>query len=155
MIEPAGPAHAGIMALLHGLAFPPSEQWGADAFALQLTQSGVFGFVSARGGAILARVVADEAEILTVAVAPEAQGRGLGHALLRHAIYEAAGRGAVAMMLEVSTASPAALALYAAAGFRTVGRRRRYYSDGTDALIQRRMLTPSAAATSLSHPPYP
>ena len=154
MIEPAGPAHAAAMALLHGLAFPPGERWGPDAFALQLALPGAFGFVSGAGGTVLARVAADEAEILTVAVAPEAQGQGLGRALLEHAMHEAARRGASSMVLEVSVANAAALALYKAAGFATVGRRPRYYPGGADALIQRRTLTPFAAAAAPSHPPH-
>lgn len=139
-IEAAGVAHAGAMALLHGLAFPPGERWGPDAFALQLALPGAFGFVSDKGGAILARAVADEAEVLTLAVAPDAQGRGLGRALLDHALREAARRGAASVVLEVSTANAPALALYARAGFLTVGRRPRYYPGSADALIQRRML---------------
>lgn len=150
---PANPAHAGAMAALHGLAFPAGERWGPDAFALQLALPGVFGFVSEVGGTVLARVAADEAEVLTVAVAPGAQGRGLGRALLEQAMHEAALRGAAAMLLEVSVANAAALALYAAAGFATVGRRARYYPGGADALIQRRALTPFAAAAPPSRPP--
>ena len=153
MIEPASPAHAGVMSLIHSLAFPPGEGWGSDAFALQLELPGAFGFLSADGGLILARVAADEAEILTVAVTPDARGRGLGRSLLEHAMHAAAGRGAGSLVLEVSVANPAALALYAAAGFGTVGRRPRYYPGGADALIQRRMLTPFAAAAPQSHPP--
>lgn len=155
MITAAGIAHACVMGLVHGLAFPAGEGWGPEAFAVQLALPGVFGFVSAQGGVILVRVTADEAEILTVAVAPDAQGRGLGRALLEHAMHEAAGRGATSMVLEVSTANAPALALYAAAGFETVGRRSRYYPDGADALIQRRMLTPSAATAPPSRLPRP
>ncbi len=128
------------MALVHGLAFPPNECWGPDAFELQLALPGVFGCLSPAGGVILARVTADEAEILTLAVAPGAQGRGLGRALLERAMHEAAQRGAASMVLEVSNVNQAALALYAAAGFTTVGRRERYYPGGADALIQRRVL---------------
>jgi ribosomal-protein-alanine N-acetyltransferase len=45
------------------------------------------------------------------------------------------------MFLEVSERNAAARALYAAAGFAEVGRRRRYYADGADALVLRRDLT--------------
>ena len=139
----AAPAHAAAMALLHGLAFPPHERWGPDVFALHLALPGAFGWICPSGGAILARVAADEAEVLTLAVAPEARKQGLGRALLEHAMHEAAQRGAASMVLEVSAANLAALALYAAAGFTTVGRRARYYS-GADALIQRCALKPGA-----------
>jgi ribosomal-protein-alanine N-acetyltransferase len=49
-------------------------------------------------------------------------------------------RGAAAMFLEVSDRNLPARALYAAAGFAEVGRRRRYYADGSDALVLRRGL---------------
>ena len=153
MIERACQAHAPAMALLHGLAFPPGERWGPDAFALQLALRGAFGFVAEAGGTVLARVAADEAEILTIAVAPEAQGQGLGRTLLEHAMHEAAQQGAASMVLEVSVANQAALALYEGAGFTTVGRRPRYYPGGADALIQRRALTPFAATAAPSRPP--
>lgn len=141
VIEPASLAHAPALALIHAAAFPPGEQWGAEAWATQLALPGTFGFISNQGGAILARVAGDEAEVLTVAVLPEARGHGLGRALLDRAVAEARARGADSMVLEVSVANAPALRLYASAGFQTVGRRPRYYPGGTDALIQRRALT--------------
>jgi ribosomal-protein-alanine N-acetyltransferase len=98
-------------------------------------------------GFALARVAADEAEILTLAVVPAAQRRGAGAALLQAVMRAAAARGAAALFLEVSTANDAGLALYARAGFCEVGRRCRYYADGTDALVLTRALTAGATAT--------
>ena len=76
---------------------------------------------------MVARVASDEAEILTLAVAPGARGKGLGRALLSAAIAEAARRGAKAIFLEVGRDNPAALALYAALRFANVGSRKGYY----------------------------
>jgi ribosomal-protein-alanine N-acetyltransferase len=59
----------------------------------------------------------------------------------------AAAQGAVAMFLEVAVTNTAARALYAAHGFTEAGLRRRYYSDGTDALVLRSTL-PSGAGDS-------
>lgn len=137
VIEPANLAHAPALALIHAEAFPPGEQWSAEAWAAQLALPGTFGFISGRGGALLLRVAADESEVLTVAVLPEARGQGLGRALLDRAKTEARARGAESMVLEVSVANAPALRLYAAADFQTVGRRPRYYPGGSDALIQR------------------
>ena len=89
-------------------------------------------------------MAADEAEILTIAVAPAAHRQGIGAALLAAAMAQAALRGAAAMFLEVAEGNAAARALYAAAGFRQSGRRRRYYPDGADALVLRRSLNPSS-----------
>jgi ribosomal-protein-alanine N-acetyltransferase len=91
---------------------------------------------------VLARVTVDEAEILTIAVDPVAQSQGLGRDLLQTAMDEAARRGAAAMFLEVSVSNAPARALYKAAGFSRVGRRRAYYIGGGDALILRASLSP-------------
>ncbi|MBV8913875.1 MAG: GNAT family N-acetyltransferase [Acetobacteraceae bacterium] len=105
--------------------------------ALQLGQPGAFGWISDEGGMVLARVAADESEILTLAVDPDQQRRGLGRRLLEQAMRTAGARGARCMLLEVAEANTAARALYAGTGFLEVGRRRRYYRDGSDALILR------------------
>jgi [ribosomal protein S18]-alanine N-acetyltransferase len=131
----AQPTDAPAMAAIHGASFPASEAWGADAIALQLALPGTFGFLDPDGGMILCRAVGDEAEILTFAVRDATRRRGIGSRLLREAIAAAAARGAGRIFLEVSGGNQAARRLYAAAGFRAVGRRRAYYADGTDALV--------------------
>lgn len=142
-IERAGPAHAAALGAIHHTAFPPGARWGADAMALQLQLPGVFALFHPRGGMIMARVAADEAEILTLAVLPDCRRQGLGRALLDRAAATAGTQGAVALFLEVALHNAAARALYAAAGFEERGRRRRYYADGDDALVMRRELTPA------------
>jgi len=141
----ATPAHAQVLAIIHAACFPPGERWGADAMALQLGQPGAFGFVDVAGGVLLARLAADEAEILTLAVAPAMRRQGRAATLLATAAARARAAGARAMFLEVATDNAPALALYAAAGFVEVGRRRRYYAGGSDALVLRLQL--SAGAT--------
>ncbi len=108
--------------------------------ALQLGLPGAFGFVDGRGGFVLARVAADEAEVLTLAVMPEARRAGLGRALMVAAMEAAVVRGAAAMLLEVAEGNGAARGLYAALGFSVVGRRRRYYG-AEDALVLRASLS--------------
>ncbi|MBL6078962.1 GNAT family N-acetyltransferase [Belnapia sp. T18] len=139
----ARPEDAPALAALHALAFPPAEAWGPDAMRLMLEMPGAFGVWCQAEGLVLARAAAGEAEILTLAVAPAARRRGLGAALLGAAMQGAVLRGAAEMFLEVAAANEAALALYAAAGFDGVGRRRRYYANGEDALVLRRSLSPS------------
>lgn len=134
---PATPAHAAAMAAIHAAAFQPGAQWGPDVMALQLGLPGAFGFIDPAGGFVLARVAADEAEIITLAVAPEARRRGIARALLQQAMTRAATAGAATMVLEVAAANLAAAALYAGAGFVQAGHRPRYYPDGADALIMR------------------
>lgn len=142
----AAPAHAGLLAEIHAHAFPPAETWSADAFAIQLAQPGTFGLIDPRGGFVLARVAADEAEILTLAVLPERRRLGIARSLLLAAAGATWARGGAALFLEVSEANCAARALYAAGGFTIAGRRRRYYGDGSDALLLRLNLDRDAAA---------
>jgi tRNA threonylcarbamoyladenosine biosynthesis protein TsaB len=127
------------LAALHGACFP--EAWTAPAIAQLLATPGTFAFAGAQGF-ILVRAAADEAEILTIAVAPEARRRGLGRALLDAAAAHAVSLGAQRLFLEVSTANDAALALYRGAGFAQAGLRKGYY-NGQDALILSRTLPPA------------
>lgn len=139
--EIATGAHAAIFAAIHATAFPPRERWGVDSFSLQLALPGVFGLLDPRGGVLLARVIADEAEILTLAVEPRARRQGVATALLNQARAEAGRRGARSVVLEVSVGNRAARDLYGRAGFVEIGRRLRYYPDGSDAMILRAELT--------------
>jgi [ribosomal protein S18]-alanine N-acetyltransferase len=146
VIQPAAGAHAEALAYIHARAFPEGERWGAGAMALQLGLPGAFGFIEAAGGMVLARVAADEAEILTLAVLPQQRRRGLARALLERAMQAAAERGARTMFLEVAEANRAARAVYEAAGFVEVGQRRGYYRGGGGALVLRAVIPSGLAA---------
>lgn len=137
------------LAALHGRAFVTPRPWTADEFARFLADPLVFLLVEGDAGLIVGRAVADEAELLTVAVAPEARGRGLGQRLVTRFLYQARLRGAESAFLEVAEDNAPARALYARAGFAETGRRRSYYlhPDGlaSDALVLRRVLGDRAA----------
>ena len=136
----AGPLHATALSAIHARAFPQDECWNERIIAGQLSQPGVFGLIDARGGMLLARLAADEAEVLTVAVVPERRQQGLGAALLSRAADEARLRGAERIFLEVSTRNPAARGLYQQLGYQQIGRRKAYYADGSDALVLSKVL---------------
>jgi [ribosomal protein S18]-alanine N-acetyltransferase len=139
-LTPIAPDYAEAMAALHCAAFPPAERWDARALAELMAMPGTFGWIADHDAFILARIAADEAEILTLAVAPDRRRLGYGASLLAEALREAARLGARAMLLEVAEPNTAARALYAGFGFAEAGRRRRYYADGSDALILQRPL---------------
>ena len=81
------------------------------------------------------------ADVMTVAVAPRAQGTGLGGRLLGEMERRAAARGAASVMLEVRADNAAALALYEGSGYAVLSTRRRYYQPGdVDALVMRKLL---------------
>jgi ribosomal-protein-alanine N-acetyltransferase len=126
------------LAVLHAAAF--ERPWDEPAFEALLVTFNVFGLLLDGQGFILCRAVADEAEILTLAVAPTVRRNGVGRALVEAAADLARARGADSLFLEVAATNTAALALYASAAFETAGLRRAYYADGADALVMRRAL---------------
>jgi ribosomal-protein-alanine N-acetyltransferase len=125
------------MAAIHATAFPPNEVWGEDAISLQIALPGAFGWLDERGGMLLGRVAADEAEVLTLAVAPNARRRGIARLLLQAASKETLLRGGRTIFLEVAEGNVPARNLYSRFGFVEVGRRRRYYPNLADALVLR------------------
>ena len=121
------------LAALHAACFP--DPWDAAAISALLVKPGTFAFAH-EDGFVLARAVADEAEILTLAVHPYKRGKGLGRALLQATISKVRSMGAKSVFLEVGVENPAARALYARLGFTKVGARKGYYNGG-DALVLR------------------
>ncbi|MBK9160644.1 MAG: ribosomal protein S18-alanine N-acetyltransferase [Nitrosomonadales bacterium] len=85
--------------------------------------------IEIRGYAIL-RMVADEAELLTIGVAAGQQRKGLGRKMLRAMLEAARARDMRCMFLEVRASNAAALALYRSEGFLQIGVRRDYYRNG-------------------------
>lgn len=139
-----GTGAAPVLAALHAACFPPGETWDEAAMAELLAMPGCFAATGGRDDApaalALARVAADQAELLTLGVRPAARRRGLGRLVLRELAHEAAVRGARTLFLEVSERNRPALDLYRGAGFAAVGRRARYYGNGDDALVLARAL---------------
>ncbi|HET7305664.1 MAG TPA: ribosomal protein S18-alanine N-acetyltransferase [Segeticoccus sp.] len=91
--------------------------------------------VTGYAGLDLAGEVAD---VMTVAVAPDARGRGVGATLVRWLVSRARACGAAYLMLEVRADNQPARALYDRFGFRQLHVRRRYYQPGdVDALVLR------------------
>jgi ribosomal-protein-alanine N-acetyltransferase len=86
-----------------------------------------------------------QGDVLTLAVATDRWGRGIGSALLRALLDEAARRGCTEVFLEVRTDNSRAQELYRRHEFTEIGIRRGYYQpSGADALVMRRSLAGSA-----------
>ncbi|WP_370874555.1 ribosomal protein S18-alanine N-acetyltransferase [Pseudarthrobacter defluvii] len=81
------------------------------------------------------------ADVQTIAVVPDYEGRGIGSTLLTQLIEEARRRWATEVLLEVRADNPRAQQLYVRFGFEQIHTRARYYRDGVDALIMRLQLT--------------
>lgn len=123
------------LAALHARCFTLPRPWSAAEFAGFLSDPLAFLLVEGDAGFLLGRAVAGEAELLTLAVAPEARRRGLGRKLVARFLYQARLRGAVTAFLEVADTNTGARALYAASGFAESGRRKGYYRDGNGAAV--------------------
>lgn len=81
-----------------------------------------------------------EAELMRLAVHPRHRRRGIAGALVTAGLERLVHRGITRCYLEVREGNLAARRLYETLGFHAVGRRRAYYSDGTDALLMTRSL---------------
>jgi len=147
-LRPAVEADLPALAAVHQLAFHPG--WNEEELADVGSGPGVFGLLAEADGAVLGmvlcRTVADEAEILTLAVDPAARRGGVGRALVAAAVGLAAQQGALDVFLEVAIDNHPALRLYDQAGFAQAGLRRNYYDRGgdlrVDAVVMRLDLRP-------------
>ncbi len=124
-------ADAAPMAALHAACF--AKGWSEKSLASLLKDQGLVTHkvttepAKPLAGFIMARGVGDEAEILTLAVAPRFRRHGLAQTLLRKTSTHLAGSGVERLFLEVNAENDAAIALYEKHGFTAVGRRRNYY----------------------------
>jgi [ribosomal protein S18]-alanine N-acetyltransferase len=138
----AGEGDAAAIAAVQAASF--QRGWGEDEFRSLLIERNVVGHRTMIGraliGFILSRLVAGEAEILSVAIAPGWRGRGLSRPLLDLHLRRLAGLGARSVFLEVDEKNTPAGRLYRKAGFYEVGRRQGYYQGGATALVLRRDL---------------
>ncbi|MCX7646250.1 MAG: GNAT family N-acetyltransferase [Rhodobacteraceae bacterium] len=130
------------LAALHAISFAVPRPWTAAEFDEVLATRGAFLLEEGRAF-LVGRTVADEAELLTLAVPPELRRHGLGRRLLRAFHARALARGAEEAFLEVAEDNAAARALYRAEGWAEVGRRPGYHAPGIAALLMRRDLRPA------------
>jgi len=126
---------------------PEAANWPEESYREALTWPGVVAFVSEVDGKvtglILGRCVADEAEILNLAVVPPARGRGEGGAMLKAALEEFRSRGVSRVFLEVRESNEIGIAFYTKHGFLKTGRRAGYYREPEEAaVVMEKKLTP-------------
>jgi [ribosomal protein S18]-alanine N-acetyltransferase len=136
-IDPLGSDTASRLAAIHAASF--ARPWSTLDFERLLAERGIVGdglFLGSSAkpsGFVLSRIVIDEAEILTVAVAPEFRGKSLSVPLLERHLEELSRRSVRHVHLEVEEGNQPALALYWRFGFKESGRREGYYhkADGS------------------------
>ena len=137
-VEPARMADARDLARIHAQGF--YRGWPVGEFESFLADAATPVYVACDAkrriaGFALIRVVADEAELLTIAVDPKWRGKRLGQALLRAVFDDLLLTPARRMFLEVSEENTAAIKLYRREGFSTISSRQGYYAkaDGSRA----------------------
>jgi ribosomal-protein-alanine N-acetyltransferase len=147
VVEPATLRDAPRLAALHGASF--HRGWGEGEFEDMLSQRNTLvhrlRLRSKFIGFAVSRIAADEAEILSIAIASGQRGRGLSRQLLLTHLGHLAGRGVRTVFLEVEENNQPARRLYDRAGFTIAGRRERYYREAggeqLNALVMRRDLS--------------
>jgi [ribosomal protein S18]-alanine N-acetyltransferase len=127
----AAPERAAEIAALHKRLFDPAWDEAAVNSLLEHPAStsliAVAGEPKAIVGFVIGQLAADEAEILSIGVAPDWQNAGLGK-MLAEGLVRAVKRGeAKRLFLEVAEDNVAAAALYRSLGFAETGRRKGYY----------------------------
>jgi ribosomal-protein-alanine N-acetyltransferase len=136
-IEPAAMRDAPRLSELHRASF--HRGWGKGEFEDMLAASSVLAHRLLSGrqvvGFIISRIAADEAEILSVAIASNQRGRGLSRNLVGQHLGYLLGHGVQRVFLEVEENNMPAVKLYQRAGFRVVGKREQYYSDASGAKL--------------------
>ena len=147
-IRPIGAERSAECAAIHATSF--TYPWGETDFEQLFVMPGIVadGAIEDRedflAGFVLSRVVAGEAEILTIAVAPEWRRRKIATSLLKPHLNGLAALQVSRLFLEVDVENTAARALYACFGFERIGERKAYYRTAGDelaaALVMRRDL---------------
>ena len=111
---------------------PEAANWSRESYLELLQQNGALGLVWEDSGAVagflIGRAIADQAEVLNLAVQENRRRRGGATALLLAALKNFRSRGAHSVYLEVRQSNEPATAFYLKHGFAISGRRRAYYS---------------------------
>lgn len=139
-MRPATKVDADTLVALEAASFGAAS-WGGRAVADGLSERFVEALIAeddrAAAGFLLWRRLGDEAEILSLGVAPDRQRQGCARTLLDTLLEAARAEGVRSLFLEVDAGNRAAIALYGGRGFSRIARRLRYYRSGADALVMR------------------
>lgn len=132
-VRPATAADLAAVAAI-ALSQPRSAGWTLAQFKEALERIQVLDDGQVRGYAVCYEVF-PEVQLVDLAIRPDDEGLGLGRRLLEEAFAGFKTRGSTRVTLEVSGANEPARGLYDALGFKVVGRRTKFYNDGSDAIL--------------------
>ena len=139
-IEELKPYDLDEIIAIEKVSFP--TPWPRQVFDMELRSSKSYKRVSKINGTVVGYIIAwkiyDEVHILNLAVHPEHRRKGIGRALLSDCLRHFSIKGIKSAILEVRVRNKNAINLYETTGFRSIGLRRKYYSDtGEDALVMK------------------
>lgn len=139
----ASPERVDDIVALHAQLFDPP--WDRDSIAFLIEHPAAAAFIAqvreprAVAGFVIGQIAADEAEILSIGVAPEWQRRGVARQMIEGLVRAARRAEVKRLFLEVSADNRPALKLYSGLGFEQVGQRKGYYrrpsGQPVDALV--------------------
>ncbi len=131
------------MASTHAAAFTQSRPWTADEFTDLLTNRFTHFVGSARAFAVF-QVIADSAELLTIATHPAFQRQGLARRVMSDWHDSARRLGATQAVLDVAADNHPAISLYEGCGYASCAIRKQYYlrenALNMDAVVMKRDL---------------
>ena len=144
MIVPMNETHVPRIAALEKLCF--SAPWSENSVRSELDNPWSLWLVEEQNGKVLgyagSQMSPPEADVMNLAVAPEARRKGLGEKLMKALCTALAEKQMESLSLEVRASNEAAIALYTKLGFVQAGRRKEYYvNPREDALILRKELS--------------
>ncbi len=130
-----------------------SAAWPRSVYLVELTLPGRYYVAAEQDGVLVGYAgiaLAEDAEVMTIGVAHEHGGRGIGAELLADLLARAREARSRRVFLEVRESNDVAQRLYRRAGFEPVGTRPRYYGD-EDAVVMRLTLRPGPADLTARH----
>lgn len=142
-LRPAVRGDVDVLVALEAALFGP-DAWSRDLVLSELEGAGRAAWVAECAGLLVGYAVTlsreEVVDLQRIGVHAAYRRTGVATALLDAAVHRARQDGGDRMLLEVSADNAGALAFYGAHGFEEIDRRRRYYRDGSDAVVLRRRL---------------
>ena len=141
-IEQMRPHHLPYVVAIERKSFP--QPWSYSLYFTELKNRVAHYFVGLRNNQVIGYVgmwiLWEVAHITTLAVHPSFRAKGFGRRILLYSLDYARVRGCEEVLLEVRISNTVAQELYREFGFQFERVRTRYYSDGEDALVMRKIL---------------
>ncbi|MCQ2582054.1 MAG: ribosomal protein S18-alanine N-acetyltransferase [Alphaproteobacteria bacterium] len=124
---------------LYSLCFPNRKhKWAASDFA-EIKKSGAE-IIASKNAFMVYRCVADECELILIGVAPDYRRTGTATALMTLIEKESKKQSVKKIFLEVSSTNTPAINLYKKMGYNNIGIRKKYYEDGSDAIVMEKQI---------------